>query len=181
MIASLAHAIDELNRIIGRAVSWLSLGCVLTCFAVVLLRYGFNTGLVWLQELYVWQHAALFMVGAGYAFLKGDHVRVDFLTTSLPPHRKAVLNLVGTTVFLLPLLAAVVVYSWAFVARSWDILEGSGQTGGMPGVFLLKSLILVFAALVGLQGVSNAIKDLLVLREAPGAEHPNAPHWRASR
>ncbi|HET9692773.1 MAG TPA: TRAP transporter small permease subunit, partial [Steroidobacteraceae bacterium] len=73
------HAVDALNEWIGRGVAWLTLGCVLTCFAVVVLRYAFDVGYPWLQELYVWQHATVFMVGAGYTMLHRGHVNVDLV------------------------------------------------------------------------------------------------------
>ena len=71
--------VDALNDWIGRTVAWLTLGCVLTCFTVVVLRYAFNVGFPWMQELYVWQHAAVFMAGAGYTMLHRGHVNVDVM------------------------------------------------------------------------------------------------------
>ena len=78
-LRNFVSAVDAINDWVGRAVAWLTLGCVLTCFAVVVLRYGFDMGFPWMQELYVWQHAAVFMAGAGYTFLHRGHVNVDVL------------------------------------------------------------------------------------------------------
>ena len=79
MLGSVVRLVDALNDWVGRTVAWLTLGCVLTCFTVVVLRYGFDIGFPWMQELYVWQHAAVFMAGAGYTFLHRGHVNVDLL------------------------------------------------------------------------------------------------------
>ena len=96
------RGIDAINDWIGRAAAWLTLGCVLTCFAVVVLRYAFGIGFPWMQELYVWQHAAVFMAGAGYTMLHRGHVNVDVLYGRLNPRGKAWIDILGTLVFLFP-------------------------------------------------------------------------------
>lgn len=158
-----AGAVDSMNEWIGRTVAWLTLGTVLVCFAVVVLRYAFNTGYIWLQELYVWQHAVVFMVGAGYTFLHGGHVRVDIFYNKASPRRQAWIDITCTVVFLLPWLILLVYSSIPFVSSSWRIMEASSQTGGLPGYYLLKSVIWVFAITVGLQGLSLVAKRILFL------------------
>ena len=155
--------VDALNDRVGRATAWLTLGTVLVCFAVVVLRYLFSIGFIWLQELYVWEHAIVFMVGAGYTFMQGGHVRVDIFYARMNRRRKAWVDLFGTLVFLLPWLAVIAYFGWSFVALSWQLLEPSQQAGGLPGYFLLKSVIFVFCALVGLQGLALAARSLLVI------------------
>ena len=93
-------AVDATNDWIGRTVAWLTLGCVLTCFAVVVLRYAFDVGFPWLQELYVWQHAAVFMAGAGYTMLHRGHVNVDVMYGRLGARGKAWIDILGTLFFL---------------------------------------------------------------------------------
>lgn len=170
------RSVDTLNEWVGRVTSWFTLGCVLVCFAVVVLRYAFNMGYVWLQELYVWQHAVVFMVGAGYTFLHGGHVRVDIVYGRMSPRRQAMIDIFGTLVFLLPWLAVVAWTSLSFISSSWSIREASSQTGGLQGLYLLKSVIWVFCALVGLQGLAMIGRSILYLsgREAfapAGAGH----------
>ena len=148
------RAIDALNDWIGRTAAWLTLGCVLTCFAVVVLRYAFNMGFPWLQELYVWQHAAVFMAGAGYTMLHRGHVNVDVLYGRLAPRRRAWLDILGTLIFLFPWLAVLAAASLPFVLSSWSIHEASSNADGMPAVYLLKSLLLVFCAALFLQGLA---------------------------
>ncbi len=165
-------AVDGMNEAIGRAVAWLTLGTVLVCFAVVVLRYGFGIGFIWLQELYVWQHALVFMLGAGYTLLHNGHVRVDLFYGSAPARRRAWMDIVGTVVFLIPWLLVLAVESSSFILNSWAIREGSSQAGGLPGAYLMKTGVWAFCLLVGLQGLSLMARRVLFLagddRYAPG-------------
>ena len=160
---SLVRGIDAINDWIGRTAAWLTLGCVLTCFAVVVLRYAFGVGFPWLQELYVWQHAAVFMAGAGYTMLQRGHVNVDVLYGRMNPRGKAWIDILGTLVFLFPWLAVVAVTSAPFVLSSWSIREASGTAGGMPAVYLLKSLLWVFCLVLFLQGLALIVRRGLFL------------------
>ena len=120
-------SVDAANDWIGRTVAWLTLGCVLTCFTVVVLRYAFNVGFPWLQELYVWQHAAVFMAGAGYTMLHRGHVNVDVMYGRLGDRGKAWIDILGTLFFLFPWLAILAVTSAPFVLSSWGIREAVGH------------------------------------------------------
>lgn len=165
--------VDGLNEALGRVAAWLTLGTVLVCFTVVVLRYGFGTGQIWLQDLYVWQHAAVFMLGAGYTLLHEGHVRVDVLYGRASPRRRAWLDITGTFIFLFPWLIVLAWMSGPFILSSWAIREGSAQAGGLPGAYLMKSLIWAFCLLVGLQGLALVARRILFLagdeRHAPGA------------
>ncbi|HCX14169.1 MAG TPA: C4-dicarboxylate ABC transporter permease [Rhodospirillaceae bacterium] len=153
-----------MNKYIGHATAWLTLGTVLTCFTVVVLRYAFNSGYTWMQEFYVWQHAIVFMVGAGYtSFIRG-HVSVDVLYVKMTTRRKAWVDIIGTIVFLIPWLIALAYTTAPLILSSWSIGESSSQPGGMPAVYLLKSVIWVFCALVGLQGLALIARRILFLR-----------------
>jgi TRAP-type mannitol/chloroaromatic compound transport system permease small subunit len=157
------RTIDAINDWVGRTVAWLTLGCVLTCFAVVVLRYGFNVGFPWMQELYVWQHATVFMAGAGYTFLHRGHVNVDVLYGRLSPRGRAWTDILGTLVFLFPWLAVIAVTSAPFVLSSWSIREPSSTADGLPAVYLLKSLLWVFCALLFVQGAALIVRRGLFL------------------
>lgn len=165
------RAIDALNDWVGRTVAWLTLGCVLTCFAVVVLRYAFNMGFPWLQELFVWQHAAVFMAGAGYTMLHGGHVNVDVVYGRLSGRRKAWVDIVGTLVFLFPWLAVLAVTSGPFVVASWSVGERSSSADGMPAVYLLKTLLWVFCALLFLQGLALIARRTLYLSGQALTDH----------
>ncbi len=170
------RAIDGLNEWVGRSVAWLTLVMVLVCAAVVFLRYAMSVGFIWLQELYVWCYALVFMLGAGYTLKYNRHVRVDIFFAEMSPRKKAAIDLFGALVFLLPWLAVVAIVSWPYITASWSIGEPSSQTGGMAGLFLLKSSLLAFCVLLGLQGVSVIIRSSLVLagREDLVDPSPNA-------
>ncbi|MBX7147251.1 MAG: TRAP transporter small permease subunit [Alphaproteobacteria bacterium] len=156
-------SIDTLNEYMGRFISWLTLGTVLTCFLVVILRYIFSMGFVWMQELYVWQHAVVFMIGAGYTFLHNDHVRVDIFYSPMSQKSRAWTDLFGTLFFLFPWLGVIFWFGWSFISLSWQLKESSSQAGGLQGFFLLKLVIFIFCILVGLQGISLFLKSLLII------------------
>lgn len=163
LLALLVRGISALNRVVGEVLSWLALGCVVVCFTVVVQRYVFSTSTLWMQDLYVWLSGAMFTGVAGYALLRDDHVRVDIFYRPASVRRKAMADLFGVLVFLFPFIYIVFAYGWPAVARSWSYYEASGNVGGMPGLFVLKSFILVFGTLVGLQGVAMALRAILVL------------------
>ncbi|MCV0351808.1 MAG: TRAP transporter small permease subunit [Nitratireductor sp.] len=165
-IASLVRAISGLNAFIGNVFSWLSLAIVLVCFTVVVQRYVFSVSFVWMQDLYIWLNGAMFTAVAGFALLRNDHVRVDIFYRPASTRRKAVVDLIGVLLFLLPFCWIVVYYGWSFVSRSWRLGEASANVGGMPGLFILKGFILAFAVLLALQGIAMALRSILVLNDA---------------
>lgn len=143
--------------------SWLALAVVLVCFTVVVQRYVFHYSIPALQDLYVWLSGAMFTGVAGFALLRDDHVRVDIFYRPASVRRKAIADLVGVLIFLLPFMAVICAYALPYVERSWRLWEGSANVGGMPGLFVLKAFILVFTVLVGAQGIAMAFRSILVL------------------
>lgn len=162
-LSRLMRLINGVNRVVGQVCSWMALALVLVCFSVVLERYLLGQTRLWSQDLYIWLNGAMFTSVAGFALLRDDHVRVDIFYRPASMRRKAIADLIGVLVFLLPFVLIVSIYSQSFVQRSWRILEGSANVGGLPGLFVLKSFLFVFAVLVGLQGLSMAIRSVLVL------------------
>jgi TRAP-type mannitol/chloroaromatic compound transport system permease small subunit len=162
-LVAFVNLVDRMNERIGRGVAWLTLLMVLITFAVVVLRYVYSIGWVWLQESYVWLHGIVFMLGAGYTLLHNGHVRVDIFYRPNSVRYKAIVDLAGALLLLLPLVAVVVFVSHDYVLDSWRRLEVSREAGGLPGLFLLKSVILLFCLLIGLQGLSLAARSFLVL------------------
>lgn len=162
-LAGFVRMIDGLNDRIGRGVAWLTLAMVLVTFLVVVLRYVFSLGWVWMQESYVWLHGIVFMVGAGYTLLHGGHVRVDVIYRGASVRYKAWVDLFGSLLLLLPMILVVFVHSWDYVLISWIKLEESREAGGMPALYLLKTVIWIFCILVGLQGLSLAGRSALIL------------------
>jgi TRAP-type mannitol/chloroaromatic compound transport system permease small subunit len=149
---------------IGRAVSWLTLLMVLLTFGIVILRYGLNLGWIWLQESVTYLHALVFMTAAAWAFQTDDHVRVDIFYRDRSPGHKAWVNLLGTLIFLVPFSIFLIAIAWEYVAASWATREGSREAGGLPLVYLLKSLIPVLPALLLIQSYSVVKSCILTLR-----------------
>jgi TRAP-type mannitol/chloroaromatic compound transport system permease small subunit len=160
---ALADLIDRLNASIGRSAAWLCLFVVTVQFAVVVLRYAFGIGSIWLSESIIYAHASLFTLAAGWTLLEGGHVRVDVFYADASPRTRALVDLGGAVLVLLPFMLTLAWFALPYVARSWAILETSPETSGIPAVFLLKTLIPAFALLMALQGVAQAIRALDVL------------------
>ena len=168
-LARIARLIDALNERAGRLFSWLAILMVLVQFVVVLQRYVFGIGSIWAQESIVYMHGLMFMVLAGYTLLHNAHVRVDVFYRVMSPARKACVDLLGTVLLLWPVCFLVFYVAFPYVESSWAVREGSRETSGIQGVYLLKSVILVFAVLLALQGLSTVIHALRILS---GAEQP---------
>ncbi|MEZ5594521.1 MAG: TRAP transporter small permease subunit [Gammaproteobacteria bacterium] len=165
-LAVFVSQLDQLNERIGRIVSWLVLGLVLLQFLIVLLRYVFGLGWVVLQEAVIYLHAILFLSAAGYALLHNSHVRCDVFYASATPRRRAWVDLFGALILLLPMCVLIGWLAWPYLAQSWRVLEGSPQGSlGIPAVFLLKSMLLFFVAVLGLQGIALALRAYITLRE----------------
>jgi TRAP-type mannitol/chloroaromatic compound transport system permease small subunit len=160
----LADRIDRLTTAVGRAVAWLALAIVLLQFALVVARYAFGLGSIWLTETVIYAHATLFMLAAAWTLRAGGHVRVDVFYAEASPRAKAKIDLAGAALLLLPFAFVLVWLGVPYAARSWAILERSQETSGLPLVFLLKTLIPLFAALMALQGIAQAIRALSALR-----------------
>jgi TRAP-type mannitol/chloroaromatic compound transport system permease small subunit len=158
-----AGAIDRMNAAIGRAAAWCCLYIVVVDFALVVMRYVFGIGSIRMQESVMYAHAALFLLAAAWVLQSDGHVRVDISYSEAKPRTKAVINLFGAIVFLAPFAVALVMLSVPYVARSWRLLERSPEASGLPFVYLLKTLIPLFALLLGLQGIAQAIRAGLVL------------------
>ena len=148
--------LDRFSSILGKASAWLTLFMVLVTFVVVVLRYVFDAGLIWLQESVVWMHGFVFMVGAAYTLQQEEHVRVDIFYREMSPKGRAWVDLIGVAVFLLPLCTLLGWKAFDYVAVSWQLHEASRESGGLPYplIPLLKSVLVVMPVMVGLQGIA---------------------------
>lgn len=162
-LLALATALEAVGIWTGRAVSWLSLLMVLVTFLVVLLRYAFDLGWIAMQESVTYMHAALFMLGAAYTLQRDGHVRVDILYQKLSRRGRAWVDLLGTLLLLVPVCGFIIWAGWDYVLNSWDLMEGSREAGGIPAVYLLKTMILAMPALVLLQGMAWVLRNGLFL------------------
>jgi TRAP-type mannitol/chloroaromatic compound transport system permease small subunit len=161
------HYIDRFTDRSGRLLAWLALAMALVTTVVVVQRYGFNVGSIAAQEAVTYMHGCLFMLGAAYALKTDSHVRVDIFYRNFSPRTRAWVNSLGGIVFLLPLCAFIGFASWNYVSESWLIRETSPEPGGIPAVFLLKSLIPLMAFNLFLQGLAETLRNALLLVEEP--------------
>jgi TRAP-type mannitol/chloroaromatic compound transport system permease small subunit len=157
-MTAFADRIDRLTRAIGRTVAWLALAIVLVQFALVMARYVFSVGSIWLTQSVIYFHATLIMLAAAWTLAAGGHVRVDVFYAHASARTRAIVDLIGSLLLLMPFALTLLWLSLPYAARSWVILERSQEIGGVPLVFLLKTLIPLFAVLMALQGVAQAIR-----------------------
>jgi TRAP-type mannitol/chloroaromatic compound transport system permease small subunit len=162
-IDRIARLIDDFSDACGRAIAWLTLCMVLTQFAVVILRYVFEIGWIAMQESILFMHALVFLLGAAYTLRHEGHVRVDIFYRHLSRQAQALVDVLGTLFLLLPVCGYIFWTSWGYVTDSWQLFEGSREAGGLPGVFLLKTSILLMAGLLSLQGLSMLLKNVVII------------------
>lgn len=154
----------KLIALCGKSVAWLTLVMVLLTSTIVVLRYGFNLGWIWLQESLTYLHVAVFTVAAAWTLQLDGHVRVDIFYAAMPEKKRALVDFLGTMVFLVPFSVFLLVIAWPYVASSWKLLESSREAGGLPLVFLLKSLIMILPALLLVQAFIGAMDAWKILR-----------------
>ncbi len=156
-LLSLAHLIDRLNRLIGRAVSWLILAMVLVSAGNAVSRKAFQLSSNAFLEIQWYFFAGVFLLGAAYTLQKNEHVRIDILSSRFSARGQAWLDIAGALLFLLPLCAVLIYFSWPFFLQAFLSREASSSPGGLilwPAKFLIP---LGFALLV-LQGLAEIIK-----------------------
>ncbi len=163
--------LDGLTEGVGRAIAWLIIVMMLLQFAIVAMRYVFGTNSIVMQESVMYMHAAVFMLGAAWTLKHDGHVRVDIFYRKLSSRARAWIDLLGTLFLLIPVSLFIAIGSYRYVLSSWAILERS-PNGGIPAVYLLKTLILVMVALLLLQAVAQLIRQALIIRH----KLPNPTH-----
>ena len=147
--------IDRSTGLLGVVVAWCVPVMAVTVCAIVVLRYGFNTGAIAAQESVQYLHAALFMLGAAVTMGADQHVRVDVFYRRFNARQKAWVNTLGHIIFTLPVCALIGVSSFGYVLDSWSALEASPEPGGLPLVYVLKTLIPAMAGLLALQAIAQ--------------------------
>jgi TRAP-type mannitol/chloroaromatic compound transport system permease small subunit len=162
------RSIERFNIAVGRTIAWLTLLMVLVTFSVVIMRYVFDTGWIWLQESVNWMHAAVFLLAAAYTLANDEHVRVDIFYRNMSPRGRAIVDAAGTLFFLIPFSVFLIWSSWSYVGASWGTQEVSVEAGGLayPWVPILKTLIPVMAALLFLQAIVILTRSIARIRPA---------------
>jgi TRAP-type mannitol/chloroaromatic compound transport system permease small subunit len=158
----IADRLEAITRRVGTCIIWLTLAMVIVTSLVVTLRYLFDMGSIRLQESITFMHAAVFMLTAAYTLAMEDHVRVDIFYAQMSNRARALVNLVGTLLLLLPFVGFLIYSSWDFVAVSWSLREASPESGGLPFPFpaLMKSFIPLGAGLLLIQGLVILLRSI---------------------
>lgn len=164
LLSKIAQWINQLNYRMGQMISWLTLILVALVNIVVLSRYLLGIGSIAIQESVAYVHAVIFMLGLAFTLQRGGHVRVDIFYRDFSARRKAIVDLIGTVIFLLPFCGLILFGSWDYVMASWSIKESSSETGGIAAVYLLKTLMLFMPITLALQGLAQIIDSVLVLK-----------------
>jgi len=172
-LSSLVTALEVVAERTGRVVSWLAFFMVLTTFLVVVLRYGFDLGWIAMQESVTYMNAALFTLGAAYTLRCNGHVRVDIFYQKLSRRGRAWVDLLGTLLLLIPVCIFIAWIGWDYVLKSWEVMEASREAGGIPAVYLLKTLMIVMPALVLIQGLAWVLRSGLFLAGVQGILPPD--------
>jgi TRAP-type mannitol/chloroaromatic compound transport system permease small subunit len=162
-MSRIVRLLDSINELVGSSIAWLTFIMVLVTCLVVILRYIFNVGSIALQESVMYMHGIVFMLGIGYTLKHQGHVRVDIFYEKFSVRTKAIVDLLGTVFFLLPLGIFFLVGSLNYVSFSWSLHESSAQPGGLPGIFLVKTLIPLMAGLLIIQGLAEAGRSVIVI------------------
>ena len=156
--------IDALHYKLCQLVSWFTLLMVVITFLIVVLRYGFNLGWVAMQESVMYLHGMVFLLGAAHTLRVNEHVRVDIFYRQFGHKGQGTVDIFGTLFLLMPVNFFVLAMSWDYVLSAWQVLESSPEAGGLPLVFVLKTLILVFAFTMNLQGLAELLRNVHKLK-----------------
>ncbi len=165
-LVGLTEWIDRFNRAIGQFVSWITLFMVLATTLTVIQRYLFASNYVWESELIIFAHALVFLAASGYTLQENKHVRVDILYERMSPAKKALFDILGTLLFLVPVVSAIAYFSADFIISSWQILEKSRESSGLPIIYVLKSFIWLFCFTLITQAISLTLKNIAVLKKS---------------
>ena len=158
--------LDRVSSVVGQAASWLTVLMIIVTVIVVVMRYVFDAGLIWLQESVTWMHAFVFMMGCAYTLARDEHVRVDIFYRDMAPARKAWVDAAGVILFLWPMCLFLAFAAWDFVATSWSLKEASRESGGLPYPMLplIKSVLVLMPVTVALQGLALFLRSIRTIR-----------------
>ena len=160
LVFGLASRLHNVSRLLLATAATLM---VLVTVAIVGLRYGAGIGTINLQEGVIYLHGGMFLLGIAYALRHDAHVRVDLIYARLNQKQKAFINLLGHYFLLIPVALEIIELSGGYVQSSWRVVEGSAEVGGVPAVFVLKTLIPAAALVLLVQGVAESARCVSTL------------------
>lgn len=169
---SVVDFIDALNERVGRAVAWLTTVLVVVISIDVFVRYLLRDSAAWVMELEWHLFALIFLLGAGYAFRHDRHVRVDLFYANFQPRERALVDLLGNLLFLLPWSALIIYASWFYAVEAFRDGESSPNPGGLAYLYPIKFAIPLGFLLLWLQGLAETLRSWLRYRSEPSAENP---------
>lgn len=161
---ALIKKLESISTLIGRSISYLLLAMMLIMVAIVVMRYLFNEGSIALQESVTYFHVAVFVFGMGYTLQENAHVRVDIFYHKMSEKNQALVNIFGSLFLLVPFCLFSLWVSFPYVQRSWILAEKSADAGGIPAVYLLKSLLIVLALVLLFQALIELLKNIQVIK-----------------
>lgn len=161
---SLLRTADRITGTLGAVAKVFALISVLVCFATLYMRYALGITYIWLNESYIWANAMAIALAAAYAYREDALVRVDVLYERFSVRVRALVDIVGTVLFLIPFVCTVAIYSWPFVMMSIRMNETSPHPSGMPALYILKGMILLLTFSISFQTVVSLIRNVAVLR-----------------
>lgn len=167
MIDLITRRLDAFAETTGTILSVLPLLLIVVQFAVVLMVYVFNIGSIQLQESLQYINAMMFLGGAGYTALKDEHVRVDIFYTNFSKTRKAWVNFLGTLLLLIPFLVLFWISALPYILDSWEIMETSVESSGLPFVYILKTTLLLFALTMSVHAIADILRHGKLLFAKP--------------
>ena len=151
MTRFLIKILNIFSEKIGRISSLLVLFLILLVSVSVILRYIFSIGFIWIQDLYIWIHAIFILLGISYTLKMDNHVRIDLLYRNFNKKKRNLINLIGLIIFGIPLTYLLLVNGLDYFTRSYNLNEGSKESGGLPNIYILKFFIFFLGILLLLE------------------------------
>lgn len=162
--SALSNIIDEFNMWVGEVVKWLLPALVVSvAFGVIALSI-FGQAWTKFDESATYFHATVILLGSAATLLAGQHVRVDIFYAKMSPKSKALIDLIGFYALLIPFCLILIWNAESFVGLAWTSLEGSAESDGIRGIFILKTFVSLFAVMMLAQGLSIAGRAALFMR-----------------
>ncbi len=156
----------QINRIVsffGKLGAWSIICLMLIILLDVTLRRWFVIGSTKLQELEWHLHGILFLMCLGWAYLKNSHVRIELLSERMSSRSQAWVEMLGILLFLVPYVAAIIIFGMDYVGFSYQYNEGSASPTGLPNRWIIKSAIVVGFAVLGLAAISRLFETIVFL------------------
>ncbi len=168
ILLALETLFDRFSKMIGFVASILLLLMIANVFYDVIMRYLFNDVSIGMQEMEWHLFSAIFLLGISYTLNENAHVRVDIIYDQLSPGKQAFINISGTLVFLIPFSVLITWYGFFFAKEAWLLKEMSGDPGGLPHRWMIKSVMSIAFVLVIISSFGFMLRSL---NEALGISH----------